>query len=107
VLRKETTNMSLILVGGHDRMHDAYKGVCSKRGHRVKVYTQLPARFDKMIGNPDGIILFTATVSHKMIHIAVKEAKRKNIPLFRCHNSSATSLTGALEQFEKDLSTLN
>ncbi|WP_069997204.1 DUF2325 domain-containing protein [Cellulosilyticum sp. I15G10I2] len=95
--------MSIVLVGGHDRMHEAYKGICSKRGHRVKVYTQLPARFDKMIGTPDGIVLFTGTVSHKMMHIAVKEAKRKNIPIVRCHNSSGNSLESILEQFEKEL----
>ncbi len=94
--------MSIVLVGGHDRMHEMYKGICSKRGHRVKVYTQLPARFDKMIGTPDGIVLFTSTVSHKMIHIAVKEAKRKNIPIVRCHNSSSNSLENVLEQFEKE-----
>lgn len=69
--------MSIVLVGGHDRMHDEYKGICSKRGHRVKVYTQMPARFDKAIGNPDGIVLFTGTVSHKMILTAMKEAKKK------------------------------
>lgn len=82
-------------------MHDEYKGICSRRGHRVKVYTQMPARFDKAIGNPDGIVLFTATVSHKMIQLAVKEAKRKNIPVFRSHNSSGTSLEGVLRQLEK------
>ena len=93
--------MSIVLVGGHDRMHDEYKGICSKRGHRIKVYTQMPARFDKVIGNPEGIVLFTGTVSHKMIDIAVKEAKRKKIPIHRCHCSSATSLVGALQELEK------
>lgn len=99
--------MSIVLVGGHDRMHDTYKGICSKRGHRVKVYTQLPAKFDKIIGSPDGIVLFTSTVSHKMMLIAVKEAKRKNIPILRCHNSSSTSLEGILQQFEKELAIAN
>lgn len=92
--------MSIVLVGGHDRMHDEYKGICSKRGHCVKVYTQMPARFVKVIGNPDYIVLFTNTVSHKMVRIAIKEAKRKNIPVLRCHNSSGISLDGALQQLE-------
>lgn len=94
--------MSIVLVGGHDRMHDEYKVICTRRGHRLKVYTQMPAKFDKVIGNPDGIVLFTSTVSHKMIHIAVKEAKRKNIPVHRCHNSSAASLEGVLQSLEKE-----
>jgi hypothetical protein len=64
-----------VLVGGHDRMHDEYKEICTRRGHYVKVYTQMPARFDKAIGNPDGIVLFTGTVSHNMIRMAVKGQK--------------------------------
>ena len=95
--------MSIVLVGGHDRMHDEYKEICSRRGHRVKVYTQMPARFDKAIGNPDGIVLFTSTVSHKMIHTAVKEAKKKNIKVLRSHSSSATSLEDVLKQMERDV----
>lgn len=99
--------MSIVLVGGHDRMHDEYKGICSKRGHRLKVYTQMPARFDKAIGNPDGIVLFTSTVSHKMMITALKEAKKKNIPVLRCHSSSATSLTEVLQQLENGLQAAN
>ena len=92
--------MSIVLVGGHDRMHSEYMGICSKRGHRVKVYTQMPAKFGKAIGTPDGIVLFTSTVSHQMIHVAVKEAKRKKIPVFRCHTSSGNSLEGLLLEIE-------
>jgi hypothetical protein len=93
-------SMSIVLVGGHDRMHSEYAGICYKRGHRVKVYTQMPTKFGKAIGTPDGIFLFTSTVSHQMIHIAVKEAKRKKIPVFRCHSSSGSSLEGLLMELE-------
>ncbi len=88
--------MSIILVGGHDRMHENYKNLCSKYGINVKVYTQMPAKFDKVIGNPDGMILFTSTVSHKMAITAVKEAKKKNINIIRCHSSSLTSLENTI-----------
>jgi hypothetical protein len=94
--------MSLVLVGGHDKMENAYKGIGLKYGQQIKVFTQLPAKFDKVIGYPDGIILFTNTVSHKMVHIAIKEAKKKNIPLVRCHNSSGNSLEGVLKQLKKE-----
>lgn len=92
--------MSIVVVGGHDRMHEEYKEICSKRGHRVKVYTQMPPRFDKAIGMPDGIVLFTSTVSHKMVLTAVKEAKKRNIKVMRSHSSSASSLEGLLKQME-------
>jgi len=90
--------MSIVLVGGHDRMHGEYKVIGNKYGYRIKVFTHLPARFDKSIGEPDAIVLFTSTVSHNMAKIAVKEAKKKKIPLVRCHTSSGNSLEVTLKQ---------
>lgn len=92
--------MSIILVGGHERMEEDYREIGSTKGHRVKVYTKMTTRFDKTIGSPDGIILFTNTVSHKMVLTAIKEAKRKNIPVIRCHSSSKEALNGAINQLE-------
>lgn len=92
--------MSIVVIGGHDRMYDEYKEICSRRGHKAKIYTQMPSRFDKIIGTPDRIVLFTSTVSHKMTNIALKEAKRKNIKIIRCHSSSASSLEGLLNEIE-------
>ena len=96
--------MSILLVGGHDSMHDAYKNIGNRHGHNVKVFTQMPAKFDKVIGRPDVIVLFTSTVSHKMVMTAVKEAKKKKIPVFRCHNSSALSLENSIKMLENSIS---
>jgi len=63
----------------------------------------MPAKFGKVIGTPDGIVLFTSTVSHQMIYTAVKEAKRKKIPVFRCHNSSGASLARLLQELEEKM----
>jgi len=95
--------MSIVLVGGHDRMHDEYKGIGNKYGHKIKVFTQMPARFDKSIGKPDVIVLFTGTVSHKMVKTAVKEAKKKNIPVVRCHVSSGNSLEETINNLESQV----
>lgn len=90
--------MSIVLVGGHDRMQEEYKTIGDKHGHKIKVFTQMPPRFDKSIGAPDAIVLFTSTVSHKMVLTAVKEAKKKRIPIVRCHTSSGNSLEETLKQ---------
>lgn len=90
--------MSIVLVGGHERMHDEYKTIGIKLGHKIKIFTRLPARFEKTIGEPDVIVLFTSTVSHKMVNTAVKEAKKKKIPVVRCHTSSGNSLVETLTQ---------
>lgn len=92
--------MSIVLVGGHDRLHSEYRGIGSKRGHKLKVYTQMPTKFNKVIGKPDAIVLFTSTVSHKMVGVAVKEAKKKSIPIVRSHNSSLGALEKSILKLE-------
>lgn len=90
--------MSIVLIGGHDRMHENYRQVCKNYNCNIKIYTQLPARFDKVIGNPDRIVLFTSTVSHKMARTAVSQARRKKIPVIRSHSSSTAALKELLDQ---------
>ena len=53
---------------------------------------------NKKIGTPDLVVLFTNTVSHKMVRCAVSEAKNKNIEVVRSHSSSQAALTEILEQ---------
>lgn len=92
--------MSLIIVGGHECMDCRYREICKKRGHSVKVYTRMTPQLSKHIGKADGIILFTSTVSHTMVEIAVDVAKRRGIRILRSHNSSAFSLTNLLNDME-------
>lgn len=84
--------MSVVIIGGHDRMHSQYKNICKNFNCKSKVFTQIPGRFKEHIGSPDLIILFTNTVSHKMVSLAVKQAEKNNIPIARSHSSSKNSL---------------
>ena len=59
--------MSVVIVGGHDRMATKYKQICKKYNYKAKVFTQMSADLNKQIGSPDLMVLFTNTVSHKMI----------------------------------------
>ena len=45
------------------------------------------------------VMLFTNTVSHKMVTNAVAEAKRNHVQIERVHTSSASALHGILEQY--------
>jgi len=92
--------MSIVLVGGLDRLHAEYKRKAKQFGHQVKVYTQMPTRFAKMIGTPDGIVVFTATSSHQMVKTALEHARKNNIPVIRCHNSSTNSFQQSIAQLE-------
>ena len=42
------------------------------------------------------MILFTQTVSHKMVQGAVKAAKKNNVPIARVQSSSITALRNLL-----------
>lgn len=49
----------------------------------------MSASVDKQMGSPDLFILFTNTVSHKMVRTAVDEAKSKKVEVVRCRSSTA------------------
>ncbi len=68
--------MSMVIIGGHDRMIRQYKQICKEHQCKVKVFTQMSANMREQIGSPDVIVLFTNTVSHKMVRVAVSEARR-------------------------------
>ena len=53
--------MSVVIIGGHDRMVCQYKKVCKSFNCKAKVFTQMSATLSKQIGNPDLIVLFTNT----------------------------------------------
>ena len=65
---------------------------------KAKVFAKEHGSVRKKIGCPDLLILFTNTVSHKMVNTAIQEAKRNNIPVARIHSSSASALHSVLEE---------
>ena len=90
--------MSIVIVGGHDRMVSEYEMICSKYKCKSKIFTQMPSNMKKKIGKPDMVVLFTSTVSHKMMNCAVAEAKRCNASIVRSHTSSASALEKILSE---------
>ena len=88
--------MSVVIICGHDRMVCQYKKICKSHKCKAKVFTQMSADLDKQIGDPDLCILFTNTVSHKMVRCAVDEAEKKKFKIVRCHTSSGSALEGIL-----------
>lgn len=91
--------MSIVIIGGHDRMVSQYNDICKSYKCRMKLFTQIPSRFKDKIGCPDLIVLFTNTVSHKMATTAVQQAKRNNVVIARSHSSSGSALRGILDTY--------
>lgn len=92
--------MSVVIVGGHDRMVSQYKKICKAHQCKAKVFTQMRGNLSTQIGRPDLLILFTNTVSHKMVMNASQEAKRNKIPIVRIHRSSTAALQSVLEEIK-------
>ncbi len=90
--------MSVVIVGGNDCMVCRYKTICKEYRCKAKVFTQLPGDFRSKIGTPDLLVVFTSTVSHRMLHCAMKECGRKNMKVVRCHSSSASALKSILQE---------
>lgn len=91
--------MSVVIIGGHERMETQYKEICKKYHCKVKVFTKMKTDLNHKIGNPDLMILFTATASHKMIHCAIAESERTKAVLRRSHSSSANALISILKAY--------
>ncbi len=89
--------MSIVIVGGHDRMVCQYKKICKSYNCKAKIFTQMSANLKDQIGSPDLVVVFTSTVSHKMVRCVLTEAERCNADIVRCHTSSGSALNEILQ----------
>lgn len=91
--------MSIVVVGGNDRMATRYKEICKSYNCKAKIFTQMPADFENKIGNPDLVVVFTSTCSHKMVLGVDRRAEKKSFPVAKIHSASATALKSVLSQY--------
>lgn len=88
--------MSVVILGGNECMVRRYEELCKSYDCKAKVYAKME-RGMQNIGSPDLLVLFTGTMSHKMLELASTQAKKRNINIVRSHTSSMTALRGILE----------
>lgn len=89
--------MSVVIVGGNECMVRRYKEICDEYHCESKVFPKTDGAL-KGIGSPDLLVLFTGTVSHKMVRSTLNETKGKDIKIVRCHTSSASALRSILNE---------
>ncbi len=90
--------MSVVIIGGNEGMEQRYLQVCKEYGCKAKIFTKSKGTMRDKLGEPDYIILFTRTVSHKMVNCAMKEAKQSAAEVVRCASSSVSALKQVLDQ---------
>ena len=72
--------MSVVIIGGHDRMVCTYKDICRQFNCTAKVFTQQPANLRTQIGRPD----------------LLQMTKNTNTEIVRSHSSSSCALKNIL-----------
>ena len=90
--------MSIVIVGGNECMTRQYKDLCTEYNPKAKIYPKLTAGL-KNLGSPDLLVLFTNTMSHKMIRCALSEIKGQNTRIARSHTSSMNALKTILDTY--------
>ena len=90
--------MSVVIVGGNECMVREYTELCKKYKFKAKVYPKM-CRGLQNIGSPDLLVLFTDTMSHKMLRCALDSAKGQNIPVERSHSGSKSSLKNIPDRY--------
>ena len=89
--------MSVVILGGNECMERRYCDVCKKYGCKAKVFCKLCTNMKSRIGSPDLLILFTHTISHKLVQTAMQNL-REETKIIRSHTSSLASLQAILQE---------
>ena len=84
--------MSVVIIGGNERMVCQYTDICKDYGCKAKVFPKEHGSVKKKIGNPDLMILFTNTYPTKWSSLLPRKQRkqysdRKN-PYQQCHRTS-------------------
>lgn len=91
--------MSVVVVGGNDRMAARYKEICKEYDCKAKVFIKMPSNFESKIGSPDLVIVFTNTVSHKMVISVNQKADKGDFAVAKIHSASVSALKTVLSQY--------
>ena len=90
--------MSVVILGGNECMVREYKDLCREYQCKAKVYPKMSGAMKKL-GSPDLLVMFTNTMSHKMVRCAMNEMQgQKNIRIVYSHASSKAALRSILEE---------
>jgi len=90
--------MSIVIVGGNERMERRYKDLCENYRCQAKVFTKPRGGLRDQLGNPDLLIFFTDTMSHKMLRVTMSELGGRNTIIEHCPSSSLSALRNVLEK---------
>ncbi len=95
--------MSVVVIGGNDCMATRYRDVCKAYNCKAKVFTKMPSDFEKKMGVPDLMVVFTNTCSHKMVNSVDRKSRKNDIPVAKIHSASVSALKSVLDRYCADV----
>jgi hypothetical protein len=88
--------MSIVLVGGMDRLGGQYRKEAERLGMNLRIFSQAEQGMGTKIKNADAVVIFTNKVSHQARHEAFTSAKKMGIPVFMHHACGVCTLRECL-----------
>lgn len=90
--------MSVVIIGGNECMVRQYKTLCEQYRCRAKVFPKMETSLKSKIGSPDLLVLFTGTMSHKLLRCALDETADTETKVVRSHSASMSALKNILDE---------
>ena len=90
--------MSVVIVGGNECMVRKYKDLCEEYQCSAKVFAKNKGSLRNKVGSPDLLVLFTSTMSHRMVRCALNETRGTDTIVARAQTSSMAALRSILEE---------
>ena len=78
--------MSIIMVGGMDRLAPHYTAEAKSFGIDLKIFSQPEKGMGDRIGKADAVILFTGKISHRGRREVMAAARKNDIPVMMYHS---------------------
>lgn len=89
--------MSVVLIGGMDRLEPQYLQEAERAGVRLRVFTTAQTGIAAKLKHADAVVIFTNKVSHRAKNEAVTAARANDIPVFMHHACGVCTLRECLK----------
>ncbi|MGD2080334.1 MAG: DUF2325 domain-containing protein [Nitrospirota bacterium] len=93
--------MSVVLVGGMNRLKRHYVREADRLGISLKVYNSPGVSMRSGVRNVDAVVMFTNKVSHRAKREVELAAREKDIPVYMHHSCGVCTLRDCLRCLKK------
>lgn len=96
--------MSVVILGGNERMERQYKDLCRSYKCCAKIFIKPSGSLKNKLGRPDLMICFTGALSHKVLRCAQNEIKGMDTKVEHSRTASIAALRNILEKHTGQIS---